>query len=269
MLESRPSPPSERCQGDLSLETAHFWWLWSSLWVHKGPDMDEGTHWFAQPTELSWKSRHEFSKFANCPNGSKNILVIEILLIYDFMIYCSCFDWGFHKHMDVRQGSAWESWIVFAVDHIDKPGFFPRRLEDWILGLLYNEICGRSLMSVAPILHACLACNSSFHLIFRRFWTRAHPSPRSCVRVCLDWQVWAKYRSASLQHVAHPTYLPLQKTVNGQKPVFFQSWFQRRMFSKSNGTAGIVKICKDNIKTIVQCLKSKSVSSIWFKPFEW
>lgn len=39
-----------------------------------------------------------------------------------------------HKHMDVRQGSAtWESWIVFAVDHIDKPGFFPRRLEDWIL----------------------------------------------------------------------------------------------------------------------------------------
>lgn len=91
------------------------------------------THWFAQPTELSWKSRHEFSKFANCPNGSKNILVIEILLIYDFMIYCSCFDWGFHKHMDVRQGSAWESWIVFAVDHIDKPGFFPRRLEDWIL----------------------------------------------------------------------------------------------------------------------------------------
>lgn len=49
MLESRPSPPSERCQGDLSLETAHFWWLWSSLWVHKGPDMDEGTHWFAQP----------------------------------------------------------------------------------------------------------------------------------------------------------------------------------------------------------------------------
>ena len=69
-------------------------------------------------------------------------------------------------------------------------------------------------------------------------------------------------RSAPLQAVAaRTTYSPrVQKIVNGQKPIFFQSWFQRRMFAQSNGTEGIVKICKENVKTIVQCVESKSIS---------